>query len=153
MPLTSELFAFPPLDEIVNVVVRLLLAAILAGILGMERESQGKAAGLRTHMLVALGAALLVLVVAPLGATAEVSRVIQGIAAGIGFIGAGSILKHVDRDQVTGLTTAASIWMTAAIGVTAGIGTIWFSLFATAIAWIILDVVDRLGRHANRQQG
>ena len=153
MPLTSELFAFPPLDEIVNVVVRLLLAAILAGILGMERESQGKAAGLRTHMLVALGAALLVLVVAPVGVAAEISRVIQGIAAGIGFIGAGSILKHVDRDQVTGLTTAASIWMTAAIGVAAAIGTIWFSLFATAIAWIILDVVDRLGRHANRQQG
>jgi putative Mg2+ transporter-C (MgtC) family protein len=52
----------------------------------------------------------------------------------------------VDRDQVTGLTTAASIWMTAAIGVAAGIGSIWFSLIATAIAWIILDIVDRFGR-------
>lgn len=146
MPLTSELFALPPLDEIVNVLVRLILAATLAGILGMERESQGKAAGLRTHMLVALGAALFVLVVTPLGAAGDVSRVIQGIAAGIGFIGAGSILKHVERDRVTGLTTAASIWMTAAIGVTAGIGAIWFSVAATAIAWVILDLVDRFGR-------
>jgi putative Mg2+ transporter-C (MgtC) family protein len=146
MPLTSELFAFPPLDEIVNVVVRLLLAATLAGILGMERESQGKAAGLRTHMLVALGAALFVLVVTPLGVAGDVSRVIQGVAAGIGFIGAGSILKHVDRGEVTGLTTAASIWMTAAIGVAAGIGTIWFSIVATAIAWVILDLVERFGR-------
>jgi putative Mg2+ transporter-C (MgtC) family protein len=145
MPLTSELFAFPPLDEIVNVVVRLLLAATLAGILGMERESHGKAAGLRTHMLVALGAALFVLVVTRLGVAGDVSRVIQGVAAGIGFIGAGSILKHVDRGEVTGLTTAASIWMTAAIGVAAGVGTIWFSVFATAIAWVILDLVDRFG--------
>jgi putative Mg2+ transporter-C (MgtC) family protein len=149
MPLTSELFAFPPIDEIVNVVVRLMLAATLAGVLGMERESMGKAAGLRTHMLVALGAALFVLVVAPLGVAGDVSRVIQGVAAGIGFIGAGSILKHVDRGEVTGLTTAASIWMTAAIGVTAGIGTIWFSVVATAIAWVILDLVERFGRHGS----
>jgi putative Mg2+ transporter-C (MgtC) family protein len=146
MPLTSELFALPPLDDIVNVAVRLVLAATLAGILGMERESQGKAAGLRTHMLVALGAALFVLVMTPLGEPGDVSRVIQGVAAGIGFIGAGSILKHVDRDKVTGLTTAASIWMTAAIGVAAGLGTIWFSVIATAIAWSILDIVERFGR-------
>ena len=154
MPLTADLFALPPLDEIVNVVVRLVLAATLAGILGMERETQGKAAGLRTHMLVALGAALFVLVVTPLGEAGDVSRVIQGVAAGIGFIGAGSILKNVDRDKVTGLTTAASIWMTAAIGVAAGIGTIWFSVIATAIAWAILDIVDRFGRRpANGQHG
>ena len=153
MPLTSDLFALPPLDEIVNVLVRLILAATLAGILGMERESQGKAAGLRTHMLVSLGAALFVLVVTPLGAAGDVSRVIQGIAAGIGFIGAGSILKHVERDRVTGLTTAASIWMTAAIGVTAGIGAIWFSVAATAIAWVILDLVDRFGRQTKRADG
>jgi putative Mg2+ transporter-C (MgtC) family protein len=153
MPLTSDLFALPPLDEIVNVIVRLVLAATLAGILGMERESQGKAAGLRTHMLVALGAALFVLVVSPLGQAGEVSRVIQGVAAGIGFIGAGSILKHVESDRVTGLTTAASIWMTAAIGVTAGIGTIWFSVAATAIAWVILDIVERFGRHADTKRG
>jgi putative Mg2+ transporter-C (MgtC) family protein len=154
MPLTSDLFALPPLDEIVNVVVRLVLAATLAGILGMERESQGKAAGLRTHMLVALGAALFVLVVTPFGEPGDVSRVIQGVAAGIGFIGAGSILKHVDRDKVTGLTTAASIWMTAAIGVAAGLGTIWFSVIATAIAWIILDIVERFGhRPENGQHG
>jgi putative Mg2+ transporter-C (MgtC) family protein len=152
MPLTSELFAFPPLDEVVNVIVRLVLAATLAGVLGMERESMGKAAGLRTHMLVALGAALFVLVVTPLGAAGDVSRVIQGVAAGIGFIGAGSILKHVDRGEVTGLTTAASIWMTAAIGVTAGIGTIWFSVAATAIAWVILDLVERFGRRGGAQR-
>jgi putative Mg2+ transporter-C (MgtC) family protein len=144
MPLTSELFALPPLDDLVNVVVRLLLAAILAGVLGFERESVGKAAGLRTHMLVSLGAALFVLVVTPLGAAGDVSRVIQGVAAGIGFIGAGSILKNVDRGQVTGLTTAASIWISAAIGVSAGIGAIWFSMVATAIAWIILAVIERL---------
>ena len=148
MPLTSELFALPPIDELVNVVVRLMLAAAFGGVLGIERESMGKAAGLRTHMLVALGAALFVLVVTPLGVAGDVSRVIQGVAAGIGFIGAGSILKHVERDEVTGLTTAASIWLTAAIGVAAGIGAIWFSVVATAIAWIILGVLERVSRRA-----
>lgn len=154
MPLTSELFAFPPLDQIVNAVVRLVLAAGLAGVLGIERQAMGKAAGVRTHMLVALGAALFVLAVSPVGAEGDVSRVIQGVAAGIGFIGAGAILKHVDRAEVTGLTTAASIWMTAAIGVTAGLGTIWFSVIATAIAWIVLDMLERFGpRPANSEHG
>jgi putative Mg2+ transporter-C (MgtC) family protein len=154
VPLTSELFALPPLDELVNVVVRLLVAAILAGILGLERESMGKAAGLRTHMLVGLGASLFVLIVTPFGTEGDVSRVIQGVAAGIGFIGAGSILKNIDRGQVTGLTTAASIWMAAAIGVAAGIGALWFSVVATAIAWIILDLIERFShRPANGEHG
>ena len=149
MPLTSELFAFPPIDQLVNMLVRLAVAALLGGVLGFERESMGKAAGLRTHMLVALGAALFVVVVTPFGTAGDVSRVIQGVAAGIGFIGAGSILKHVERGEVTGLTTAASIWLTAAVGVAAGVGTIWVSVLATAIAWIVLAVFERVSRKVN----
>jgi putative Mg2+ transporter-C (MgtC) family protein len=146
MPLTTELFAFPPVDQIVHVAVRLVLAAGLAGILGVERQAMGKAAGTRTHMLVALGAALFVLAVSSSGVEGDVSRVIQGVAAGIGFIGAGSILKHVDRGEVTGLTTAASIWMAAAIGVTAALASIWFSVLATGIAWLVLDMIERVSR-------
>ena len=124
--------------------VRLLIAAAAGGLLGAEREAVGKAAGLRTHMLVALGAALFVLIVTAHGQEGDVGRVIQGVAAGIGFIGAGTILKEPDKERVTGLTTAANVWLTAAIGASAGVGTIWLALTTTALAWIILNVLPKL---------
>jgi putative Mg2+ transporter-C (MgtC) family protein len=145
MPLTEELLSLPSVDEAVNMVVRLLLAAVFGGLIGAEREAVGKAAGLRTHMLVSLGAALFVLTLAQRDVAGDISRVIQGVAAGIGFIGAGTILKHQSEERVTGLTTAASIWLTAAVGVAAGIGSIWMALFATAAAWIVLNAFERLG--------
>ena len=95
--------------------VRLVAAALLGGVIGAEREAGGKAAGLRTHMLVSLGAALFVIAPqqAGLGGASLVS-IVQGVAAGIGFIGAGTILKLTEREEIKGLTTAASIWLTAA---------------------------------------
>src|ERR1700712_2126868 len=87
-------------SQLTRITVRLLMAAMLGGILGFEREHKGKAAGVRTHMLVALGAALFVLVPQMSGAQADaMSRVVQGVIAGIGFLGAGTILKNNEGDE------------------------------------------------------
>jgi putative Mg2+ transporter-C (MgtC) family protein len=104
-------------------------------------------------MLVALGAALFVIAPREAGLRgSEIASVVQGVAAGIGFIGAGTILKLADREQIKGLTTAASIWMTAAIGIAAGLGPLWVPVLAAACAWIILYVFARLesGRSPDR---
>jgi putative Mg2+ transporter-C (MgtC) family protein len=150
MPLTTELLSPPSLDQFLNVVLRLIAAAVTGALLGAEREAMGKAAGLRTHMLVALGGALFVIVATEHEAAGDISRVIQGVAAGIGFIGAGTILKHAEKDQVTGLTTAASLWLTAAIGVAAGTGTIWLALGGGLFAWIVLRVLLRAEKRSDK---
>lgn len=111
------------LEHLTRLVVRLVLAAFLGGLLGLQRERTGKEAGIRTHMLVAAGSALFVLVPLQAGMDGEgISRVLQGLLAGIGFLCAGTILKLANEEQVRGLTTAAGIWMTAAIGMSAGLG-------------------------------
>jgi putative Mg2+ transporter-C (MgtC) family protein len=145
-PLVSELTSgLPTAAEAVRILVRLLTATILAGIIGYERESSGKAAGLRTHMLVANGSAIFVLAAFESGMdVADASRVIQGVAAGIGFIGAGAILKVASEREIQGLTTAASIWMTAAVGLAAGLGRLGLATIAATLTWVILAVLDRL---------
>jgi putative Mg2+ transporter-C (MgtC) family protein len=149
----------PQLAHVAEVAVRMAAAAILGGIVGAEREWVGKAAGLRTHMIVALGAALFVLAPAEAGlAEGDVSRIIQGIAAGIGFIGAGTILKREDQQEIHGLTTAASIWLTAAIGVAAAVGPVWLPALCVACALVILYVLPAIerrfeGRLGDRQKG
>ena len=106
-----------------EIVLRLLLAAALGAIIGFQRERAKKAAGLRTHVLISLGAALFTVVsVFGFPGTADVSRVAAGVVTGIGFIGAGVVIHGTQGERVIGLTTAASIWMTAAIGLTAGAG-------------------------------
>ena len=130
--------------------LRLILAAALGGVLGYERERQGKAAGLRTHMLVALGSALFVLAAVEAGAApGDVTRVVQGIATGIGFVGAGAILKLADQGhvQVRGLTTASTVWIAAAVGIAVGTGRIWLPVFSTALSLIILVVLARCEHH------
>lgn len=110
-------------EQIVRILVRLSMAALLGGLVGRQRERMRKAAGMRTHMLVAMGAALFVLVPERSGVPlADLSRVIQGVIAGIGFLGAGAILKNQSDVSIVGLTTAAGVWMTAAIGVACGLG-------------------------------
>lgn len=142
--LVDDLFHVPDMDQLVRVLVRVVVAAALGGLLGAERELAGKAAGLRTHMLVALGAALFVLFPAEAGmSTADLSRVIQGVATGIGFIGAGTILKRAESDEIQGLTTAASIWLTAAIGMAIGAGQLWLPVICAVAAWVILFVLSR----------
>jgi putative Mg2+ transporter-C (MgtC) family protein len=111
-----DIFRVPDLADIVRVFVRLLVAGAFGAVIGAEREASGKAAGLRTHILVALGAALFVLFPSESGMTsADMSRVIQGVATGIGFLGAGTILKRKDGEQVHGLTTAVT-QILAAVG-------------------------------------
>lgn len=139
------LTGLPDYPQTIRIVLRLVVAMILAAIVGYERERTGKSAGLRTHMLVSLGSAMFVL--APLEAgmeTADLSRVVQGVAAGIGFIGAGAILKVAAEREIQGLTTSAGIWMTAAVGVAAGMGRIGLAAMAAILAWVILDVLARL---------
>ena len=135
----EDIFSVPDGPQMLRVVTRVLVAAALGALLGYERERAGKPAGLRTHMLVALGAALFVLFPAESGMNiADLSRVIQGVATGIGFIGAGTILKRAEAEQVEGLTTAASIWLTGAIGMSVGAGQLWLSALCAISAWIIL---------------
>jgi putative Mg2+ transporter-C (MgtC) family protein len=144
MPI-DDLFHIPDATQIARVVVRVVVAAMLGALLGWERERAGKAAGLRTHMLVALGAALFVLFPAEAGMDiADLSRVIQGVATGIGFIGAGTILKRPESEHVEGLTTAASIWLTGAIGMSVGAGQLWLSALGALSAWVILFGVAKL---------
>lgn len=147
--IVSEFSDVSDASQATRIVVRLGVAALLGGLLGWEREHAGKAAGVRTHMLVAMGAALFVLVAQQAGMTAaDNSRVLQGIIAGVGFLGAGTILKGDAEHQVRGLTTAAGIWLTAAIGVSAGLGrevtAVLSTLLALAVLWAIPRLQDKL---------
>ena len=129
-------------EGITRVVVRLLVAVLLGGLLGYERESVGASAGLRTHMLVSLGSALFVLIPLQAGMKIEdLSRVLQGVTAGIGFLGAGAILKLKDENDIKGLTTAASVWLTAAVGVSAGMGREATAVLSTVFALVILALL------------
>ena len=144
----SEFSDLTNAGEVTRILLRLTLAALLGGLLGIEREKKGKAAGVRTHMLVAMGAALFVLLSQQVGMpSSDLSRVVQGIIAGIGFLGAGTILKGENEDQVKGLTTAAGIWLTAAIGVAAGMGRESTAVLSTLLAlgiFTLMPHVDRL---------
>ena len=138
--------------SITVVCVRMLVAVVLGAILGYERESAGASAGLRTHMLVALGSALFVLIPLQAGMQlGDISRVLQGVTAGIGFLGAGAILKLQDEKQITGLTTAAGVWLTAAVGVAAGMGREGTAVLSALFALGILSLL-RFKTAGNTQQ-
>jgi putative Mg2+ transporter-C (MgtC) family protein len=147
--LDELLHGLPDIPQAIRITWRLLAAVALAAVVGYERERTGKSAGLRTHMLVALGSAIFVL--APQEAAmsiADLSRVVQGVAAGIGFIGAGAILKVAADREIQGLTTAAGIWMTAAIGVACAMGRVGLATMAVVLAWVILDLLARMEKRA-----
>jgi putative Mg2+ transporter-C (MgtC) family protein len=130
------------LDQVGRIVVRLGLALLLGAALGYEREREGKAAGLRTHMLVSLGAALfMVTAIEAEVPVKDLSRIIEGLPTGIGFLGAGAILKLSEDRKIEGLTTAANIWVAAAVGLTAGMGLLWPAVLVVLLAWFILAVV------------
>ena len=132
----------PDLAATVRIVLRALTAALLGGVIGYERGRTGKDAGLRTHMLVSLGSALFVMAAVESGVgPGDVARVVQGVASGVGFLGAGAILKLSDKGEIRGLTTAAGIWMTAAAGLSAGLGRYGLAVLAVLIGWLILAVV------------
>lgn len=140
--LQSEIFIFPDSAQFLRVATRLTVAAVLGGVLGFERQRGGKSAGLRTHMLVALGSALFAVVPIEAGMPLpDLSRVIQGIAAGVGFLGAGTILKRKDSEEIKGLTTAAGLWLTAAAGMAVGFGWIWIPVLGVVLGLLILSVL------------
>ena len=126
-----------------EVVLRLVAATVVGGAIGLNRELTKKPAGLRTHALVALGSALVTVTALQLGGPNDgihvdaTSRVIQGLVAGIGFLGGGVIL-HTEGRDVKGLTTAATIWVAAALGISCGIGQWHIAGMAVVIALIVL---------------
>ena len=152
--ITQEFSDVPDLAEATVICVRLAMAALLGALIGYDRERRGKEAGLRTHMMVSLGAALFILV--PLRSGMEIgdaSRVLQGIITGIGFLGAGAILKRDEHATITGLTTASSIWVAAAIGIAAGMGREVTAVLGTLAALFILVIVGRMERHIETRHG
>jgi putative Mg2+ transporter-C (MgtC) family protein len=143
----------PDWTEFTRVVIRLVAAMVLGAIIGYDRERAGKAAGLRTHMLVAMGSALFVISCDAAEMSLDgLSRVIQGIATGIGFIGAGAILKRQDEREIEGLTTAAGIYMTAATGVAVGLGAIGLALLGVILTWVVLGLLGFVSARINHRK-
>lgn len=129
------------IDELGVVAIRLTLSVVVGGLIGLNRDLAHKPAGVRTHALVSLGTALMVIVVMPVGEGDAhhydaLSRVIQGVLTGIGFLGAGVILRDPEMRHVSGLTTAATIWLTALLGVACGAG-----LYAPVLITIVLGAL------------
>ncbi|ARU88476.1 MgtC/SapB family protein [Pseudomonas sp. M30-35] len=142
LTLQEEFSDLGEVERLTRTALRLLLAIVLGGVLGYEREVTGKAAGVRTHMLVCIGSAVFVMSLEQEGAGHDaMSRIIQGIASGIGFLCAGTILKGSNISDVKGLTTAAGLWSAAAIGVTIGLGLEATAILATLMTVLVLHVV------------
>ena len=149
----------PPADT-VEIALRLFAATLIGSCVGLDREVRRKPAGMRTHALVGLGASLVTLVVVRLDPAVEhadaVSRAIQGIIAGVGFLGGGAILKSNSEERVHGLTSAASIWLVASLGIACGVGQWVAALIALALALTILIVgepVDALVHRIASRRG
>jgi putative Mg2+ transporter-C (MgtC) family protein len=125
-----------------EVSLELLLAAFLSMVIGMDRERRDRAAGLRTHMLVGLGACLFTALSAHAFPAGDPTRVASNIVTGIGFLGAGTIIQR--KSGVQNLTTAASIWSTAAVGMAVGLGAWFLAICAVLLIWVILAVLHGL---------
>ncbi len=150
--LEEILSGLPDVRQTASLVIRMMIAMILGAVIGAQRESLGKPAGLRTHMLVAMGGALFVL--APLQSGMDLdgmSRVIQGIVTGIGFIGGGAILKLQEQRAIEGLTTAAGIWITAAVGIAVGLGRWGLAVASTILTWVTLSLIGKIEAWMNQK--
>jgi putative Mg2+ transporter-C (MgtC) family protein len=135
-----------------DAILRLALAAALGGAIGLEREYHHKPAGLRTNMLIALGSALFSILSVQLGAAAgSPDRVAAQVVTGIGFLGAGAILRS--GENIHGLTTAATIWVNAAIGMAAGIGSYAMAAGAAALTLIVLAILPPIERRFEERGG
>ncbi len=138
----------------INIISSLLIAFILGGIIGWFREKQGKTAGLRTHILVTVGSTLFALISTEMttkSGIADPGRIAAGVVTGIGFIGAGAIFQG--RGSVKGLTTASSIWISAAIGLACGIGFYVGAIVTTVIAAITLELLQRVEKGIIKSKG
>jgi putative Mg2+ transporter-C (MgtC) family protein len=135
------------MPQATEVALRLLVATLIGGAIGLNREMRHRPAGLKTHALVGLGAALVTTIIASISnldhpELNSISRVIQGVIQGIGFLGGGAILK--DGDEIRGITTAATIWVVAALGVACGTGFFGAALIAVTIALAVLILGNRI---------
>jgi len=143
---------WPTDDVFARVTVRLVLAVLLATVIGWEREEHHKTAGLRDHQLVALGSALFVVACCDaFHNDPGITRVVQGIATGIGFIGGGAILKMPDKDRIRGLTTAGSIWCSASVGAAAGLGEMGAAAVGIFLVFFVLAVLEKLKRRIDNR--
>ncbi|MEA5578559.1 MgtC/SapB family protein [Anabaena sp. UHCC 0451] len=139
-------------NDWLNICFRLCLALLIGGIVGLERQIRRKPAGLRTHMLVSLGSAVFTIVAIQVGGEKinadALSRVIQGIAAGVGFLGAGEILRESSQKsqsvEIHGLTSAAAIWVAAALGIASGCGLWQLGLIAALLTVVVLHLFKKI---------
>lgn len=147
--------SIPSAQHLVRIAIRLLVALAIGALIGIQREITHKPAGLRTHVLLALGTAFLIVSSEEAGMSkSDLSRVLQGIVTGIGFLGGGAILKLTAEHQIHGLTTAAGLWMTAAASAAAGLGQLALAVVGMCLGLIVLaafvKIEKRLGHHASR---
>lgn len=152
----SEIIDFLTEFNAVTVVIRVILAAVAGALVGLEREFHGRAAGMRTHMMVALGAALAAMIglftVKELGVSSDPMRVGAQVISGVGFLGAGTILLRGGGSRITGLTTAAGLWTAASIGLAVGIG-FYVGAFMTVIAAMLtFTLITSLEMFLNRKR-
>lgn len=147
------------MTEIIEVTLRLTAALILGGLVGLNRNLHHKSVGLRTLAIVSFGSALFVLAVVPFPGTSlpydgsSVSRVVQGVVAGIGFLGAGCIIRPTQGASVHGFTTAAALWSTTGIGIICGLGRWHIALVAMVLLLIVLALGGRIEALAHRWLG
>jgi putative Mg2+ transporter-C (MgtC) family protein len=139
--------------DIIDILVRLTAALVVGGALGLNRDLQGKPTGVRTLSLVALGSALAVLAVTRSGDINAVSRVVQGILTGIGFLGAGVIVRTVDGQHVHGLTTAACTWLTACVGVVCGVAEWQLIVVGVPLVFAVLHLGGPIEHAIHRRWG
>ena len=153
LTLQSEFSDLLAVDSLTRVALRMGVALLLGAAIGWDRERRDAEAGLRTHMLVSLGAALFVLVPAEAGMDREaLSRAVQGLVSGVGFLGAAAVLKVSDEGRIHGLTTAASIWATAAVGMSAGLGRESTAFLATLLILLVLALLRGWGPRHQRSE-
>lgn len=135
----------PNVDTLLRMAARMVAAVALGAVIGVQRELVNKPAGVRTHALVTLAATIFVMAAHEAGTPlVDLSRIIQGIATGIGFIGAGAILKLRSNHEIRGLTTAATLWTATAVGVAVGLGEVILAFLAVAATWMVLAVFARV---------
>jgi len=139
--LGEEFAGFANFKPAVQLIYRLLMATFLGGLLGFERQYRGKQAGLRTHMLVALGTCLFIVATR---AVTDIDRIVAGVITGVGFLGAGAIYKLQERKEIEGLTTAAGIWLAAAVGTAVAVGQTPAAIVGTILGLIVLEALMRL---------
>jgi len=146
--------AMPSGSDLLQITVRLFVALIVGGIVGFQRELTHKPAGLRTHMLLSLGIALILVTAEESGMSkSDLSRVVQGLVTGVGFLGGGAILKLTAEHEIHGLTTAAGLWLTAAAGAAAGLGRLGLAIVGVCLGVFVLSAFvsleKRLGHHVS----